>query len=130
MGSLAILSVKLLNAEIQNPLHAPGRMTVDLKDRNGMGPLWLLLLVLLSSGTNVSPGQLVVIKLQHRVTSWAEPLLQDAILGVCAVPVTRDERDLSLWSPPFRGNCQRAAGPVHSVEMGMLYVCEWGRELD
>lgn len=77
-----------------------------------MGPLWLLLLVLLSSGPNVSPGQLVVTKLQHQVTSRAEHLLQGTVLGVCAVQLTLDERDLSLWSPPFKGNCQRAADPL------------------
>lgn len=110
MGSLLVLSAILLNADIQKPA-SPSRPndSVDLRDRNGMDLLWLLLLVLLSSGTNPSPGQLAVTKLQYRVTSWAEPLLQDRILGVCAVPVTQDERDLSLWSPPFRGNCQRAA---------------------
>lgn len=70
-----------------------------------MGLLWLLLLLLLSSGTSVSPGQLVVTKLQHQVTSRAEPSLQGPILGVCAIQLTPDERDLSLWSPPFRGKC-------------------------
>lgn len=70
-----------------------------------MGLLWLLLLLLLSSGTNISPGQLVVTKLQHQVTSRAEPFLQGPILGVCAIELTQDERGLSLWSPPFGGNC-------------------------
>lgn len=67
---------------------------------------------------------LVVTELQHQVTSWAEPLLQGTVLGVCAIQLTQEERDLSLCSPPFRGNCWRVADPLCSVlSWGMLYAC-------
>lgn len=77
-----------------------------------MGLLWVSLLVLLSAGTNVSPGQRVVTKLAASSNLKGRAPLQGTI------QLTRDKRDQSLWSPPFRGNCQRGADPPHARGSG------------
>lgn len=71
---------------------------------------------------NLGSPSCSITELQHQVASRAEPLLQGTILGVCAIQLTQDERDLSLWSPPFRGNCQKAADPLCSVQSWGCYL--------